>query len=88
MVFYLVCEHAKGITQMAEILNVDVPKDIGELSCLLQKVDDFKRLYSLRHSHMERRYANTRVLEEDPISTTEMLNPKRHKAKVPSFSLS
>jgi hypothetical protein len=45
MVFYLVCEHAKGIAQMAEILNMDVPREIGELLCLLQKVDDFKRLY-------------------------------------------
>ncbi|KAF7721221.1 hypothetical protein EC973_005097 [Apophysomyces ossiformis] len=47
MVFYLVPAFTEEITQLAEILSIDVPKEIGQIGCLLQKVDDFKRLFLL-----------------------------------------
>ncbi|KAI9012017.1 hypothetical protein CLU79DRAFT_890826 [Phycomyces nitens] len=87
MLFYLVSEHSNGITQMAEILKVDVPKEIGEIGGLLQKIDDLKRLFSLYDHQLETQYSNPRILEDDLTLTIDSINPKRRKQKIPSFSL-
>lgn len=87
MVFYLVSEHSEGITQMVEILAMDVPKEITEIGGLLQKIDDLKRLFSLYDHQLEPRYINVRVLGDDPTFTMETINPKRRKKRIPSFSL-
>ncbi|CEG70230.1 hypothetical protein RMATCC62417_06166 [Rhizopus microsporus] len=87
MVFYLVSEHSDGITQMTEILTIDVPKEITEINGLLQKIDDLKRL-SLLYDHQRKpHYINFRAPEDDPTSTMETINPKRCKKRIPSFSL-
>ncbi|CAO0799915.1 unnamed protein product [Mucor circinelloides] len=87
MVFYLVSEHSDGITQMVEILTIDVPKEITEIGGLLQKIDDLKRLFLLYDHQLEPRYINVRALEDDPALTMETINPKRRKKRIPSFSL-
>lgn len=87
MVFYLVSEHSDGITQMVEILTIDVPKEITEIGGLLQKIDDLKRLFLLYDHQLEPRYINVRALEDDPTLTVETINPKRRKKRIPSFSL-
>ncbi|KAK4509863.1 uncharacterized protein ATC70_007167 [Mucor velutinosus] len=88
MVFYLVSEFSEGIAQMAEILSIDVPKEIGQMGHLLQKVDDLKRLFQLYEHQMETRYKNSRALEEEnPASPIDAINPKRRKQRIPSFSL-
>lgn len=87
MVFYLVSEHSDGITQMAEILTIDAPKEITEVGGLLQKIDDLKRLFLLYDHQLEPRYINVRALEDDPTLTMKTINPKRRKKRIPSFSL-
>jgi hypothetical protein len=87
MVFYLVSEHSDGITLMAEILTIDVPKEISEIGGVLQKVDDLKRLFLLYEHQLEPRYKNSRAPEDDLASTMETINPKRRKQRTPSFSL-
>ncbi|KAG0739231.1 hypothetical protein G6F57_011885 [Rhizopus arrhizus] len=87
MVFYLVSEHSDGITQMAEILTIDAPKEITEVGGLLQKIDDLKRLFLLYDHQLEPRYINVRAPEDDLTSTMETINPKRRKRRIPSFSL-
>ncbi|ORE05957.1 hypothetical protein BCV72DRAFT_305977 [Rhizopus microsporus var. microsporus] len=88
MVFYLVSAFTEEITQLAEILSVDVPKEIGQIGCLLQKVDDFKRLSLLYEHQIETRYKISRALEEeDAALPIDAINPKRRKQKIPSFSL-
>ncbi|KAI9248980.1 hypothetical protein EDC94DRAFT_527978, partial [Helicostylum pulchrum] len=85
--FYLVSEHSYGITTMAELLTIDVPKYISEIGGLLQKVDDLKRLFLLYDQHMEPHYVNVTAPEDDAASTIETINPKRRKTRTPSFSL-
>ncbi|KAI9324584.1 hypothetical protein BD770DRAFT_335016, partial [Pilaira anomala] len=87
MIFYLVSEHSYGITTMAELLTIDVPKCISEIGGLLQKVDDLKRLFLLYDQHMEPHYVNVTAHEYDAASTMETINPKRRKTRTPSFSL-
>ncbi|KAF1800532.1 hypothetical protein FB192DRAFT_1381200, partial [Mucor lusitanicus] len=88
MVFYLVSAFTDEITQMAEILSIDVPKDIGQIGCLLQKVDNLKRLSFLYEHQIETRYKTSRPLEEqDAAPPVNAINPKRRKQKIPSFSL-
>lgn len=88
MVFYLVSAFTEEITQLAEILSIDVPKEIGQIGCLLQKVDDFKRLFLLYEHQIETRYKISRALEEeDAAPPIDAINPKRRKQKTPSFSL-
>lgn len=87
MIFYLVSEHSYGITTMAELLTIDVPKYISEIGGLLQKVDDLKRLFLLYDQHMEPHYVNVTAPEDDAASTMETINPKRRKTRTPSFSL-
>ncbi|CEJ01843.1 hypothetical protein RMCBS344292_15864 [Rhizopus microsporus] len=79
MVFYVISEFSEGITQIAEILTIDVPKEIDEIGSLLQKVDDIKRLLLLYEHQMETHYKNSRALEEDPASSIDTINPKRCK---------
>ncbi|KAI7901289.1 uncharacterized protein BX663DRAFT_487469 [Cokeromyces recurvatus] len=62
-------------------------KDIKEISGLLQKVDDLKRLFLLYDHQLESRYINFRAPEDDPTSTMETINFKRRKKRIPSFSL-
>ncbi|KAI8058912.1 uncharacterized protein B0P05DRAFT_581496 [Gilbertella persicaria] len=88
MVFYLVSAFIEEITQLAEILSIDVPKEIGRIGCLLQKVDDFKRLFFLYEHQRETRYKISRALEEEDVAPPiDAINPKRRKQKIPSFSL-
>ncbi|CEP15334.1 hypothetical protein [Parasitella parasitica] len=88
MVFYLVSAFTEEITQMAEILSIDVPTEISQIGCLLQKVDDFKRLFLLYEHQMETRYKISRALEEaDAAPLIDAINPKRRKQKILSFSL-
>lgn len=42
----IVSEYSTGITQMAEILTINVSKETSEIGTLLQKVDNMKRLNS------------------------------------------
>ncbi|KAG1471838.1 hypothetical protein G6F56_001895 [Rhizopus delemar] len=87
MVSYLVSEHSDGITQMAKVLKIDVPKEIAEVSGLLQKIDDLKRIFLLYDHQLKTRYINFRAPEDNPASIVETINPKRRKKRVPSFSL-
>ncbi|KAG1138124.1 hypothetical protein G6F37_010805 [Rhizopus arrhizus] len=88
LVFYLVSTFTEEITQLAGILSIDVPKEIGQIGCLLQKVDDFKRLFLLYEHQIETWYRISRALEEeDAAPPIDAINPKRRKQKIPSFSL-
>ncbi|KAI9022192.1 hypothetical protein CLU79DRAFT_719170 [Phycomyces nitens] len=88
MVFYLVSAFTEEITQLAEILSIDVPKEIGQIGCLLQKVNDFKRLFLLYEHQIETWYKISRALEEeDAAPPIDAISPKRRKQKIPSFSL-
>jgi hypothetical protein len=86
IVFYLVLEQ-NGITVMADILKIDIPKNITEIGGLLQKVDDLKRIISLYACQIEYKYKNARPLEDELSSVMENVNPKRRKQRVASFSL-
>lgn len=65
MVFYLVSEFSEGIIKMAEILTIDVPKEIDKIDSFLQKVDDTKRLSPLYDHQMETSYKNSRSLDDE-----------------------
>ena len=83
-VFYLVSAFTEEITQLAEILSIDVPKEIGQIGCLLQKVDDFKRLFLLYDHQIETRYKISRALEEEDVAPPiDAINPKRRKQTIP-----
>lgn len=86
VVFYLVLEQ-NGITVMADILKVNIPKNITEIGGLLQKVDDLKRMISLYACQIESKYKNARPLEDELSSMMENVNPKRRKQRFASFSL-
>ncbi|KAI7857700.1 hypothetical protein BDC45DRAFT_19930 [Circinella umbellata] len=87
MVFYLVSAFTEEITQLAEILSIDVPKEIGQIGCLLQKVDDFKRLFLLYEHQIETRYKISRSLEEeDAAPPIDAINPKRCNPYINNFS--
>ncbi|KAI9474190.1 MAG: hypothetical protein EXX96DRAFT_602437 [Benjaminiella poitrasii] len=87
MVFYLVSEYSDSITQMAEILTIDIPKDITEINGLLQNIDNLKRLFLLYDHQLKPQYINFRASGDDPRSAMETINPKRRKKRIPSFSL-
>lgn len=88
MVLYLVSAFTEEITQLAEILSIDAPKEIGQIGCLLQKVDDFKWLFLLYEHQIETRYKILRALEkEDAARLIDAINPKRRKQKTLSLSL-
>ncbi|KAG1441163.1 hypothetical protein G6F56_011608 [Rhizopus delemar] len=61
IVFYLMLEQNE-ITIMAEILKINVPKNITEIVGLLQKIDDLKRMMSLYACQIESEYKNARLL--------------------------
>ena len=86
IVFYLVSEQ-NGITVMADILKINILKNITEINGLLQKVDDLKRMLSLYVCQIESKYKNARPLKDDPSLMMENVNPKRRKQRVASFSL-
>jgi hypothetical protein len=86
IVFYLLLEQ-NGITIMADILKINISKNITEIGDLLQKVDDLKRIISLYECQMESKYKNARPLEDELNSMMENVNPKRRKQRVAFFSL-
>jgi hypothetical protein len=61
---------------MADILRVDIPKDITENGGILQHVDNLKRMISLYACQVEPRYKNARPLDDEIGSVMGNVNPK------------
>lgn len=81
----VVIQHYNGITIMADILNISIPKYITEIAALLHKVDDIIRLASLYTCQIECRYKRA-ALEDDMTSMMENVKPNRRKQRLGSFS--
>lgn len=88
VVFYLVFEQVPGVTIMAEILTIEIPRDSTQIGSLLTNVDDLKRVPSLSEQELVPAYRESMVdMNESPMLFMQAVNPKKRKQPHPSFSL-
>lgn len=85
VIIYFIEESFPDVSTMTEVLSLTIPKSICELSGLVAEVNNLKKICNAVDSQCKSQYKHSRPLTTD--IDTVAINPKRRKARVPSFSL-